>query len=194
MVITKQKPMTIDFFSQPSPLTSTEFFYMAGNGTRQELVKGVVIEMPPPEFIHGSIASQISWLLANYVKPRQLGRVAVESGYKLERNPDTVRGPDVSFVSANKLSTMTVSLGYPNGAPDLAVEIVSPANTKRKIEEKVQEYLNAGSQLVWVVRPKQQTVTIYNLNGTVKELTKTDILSGEAVLPGFSCQVAEIFE
>jgi Uma2 family endonuclease len=174
-------------------VTAEDLWRMSGQGENYELVRGELREMTPPGGIHGSTAVNFSSLLLGFVKEKKLGVVMVETGYKLASNPDTIRGPDISFLSTAKLSPGGLPDGYIEGAPDLAVEIVSPGDTASEIQDKVQDYLAYGTQMIWVVYPQQRIVIIHYPDGMARTLRETDTLSGESVIPGFSCQVAEIF-
>lgn len=174
-------------------LTADDFWQMGSQGDNFELVRGELIEMTPPGGIHGSAAVNLGSLLLGFVKQEHLGFVMTETGYKLASNPDTIRGPDISFLSAAKIPAGGLPEGYIDGPPDLAAEIVSPGDTASEIQDKVQDYLASGTQLVWVVYPQQRLVIVYHPDGTAQTLRETDTLSGEPVLPGFFCQVADIF-
>jgi Uma2 family endonuclease len=117
----------------------------------------------------------------------------VEVGFVLEHDPDTVRAPDVAFVTAARVPDATSRGKYFDGAPDLAVEVVSPGDTAAEVLEKVQEYLAAGCQMVWVIESKTRTVVSYRPDGSAKVLREDDQLSGEDVLPGFSVPVRRVF-
>ena len=117
----------------------------------------------------------------------------VETGYILAANPDTVRGPDISFLAIAKIPNTGLPAGYIQGAPDLAVEIVSPGDAASEIQNKVQDYLAYGVQLVWIVYPQQHLVIVYYPDGTSRTLRDTDMLMGEPVIPGFACLVGDIF-
>jgi Uma2 family endonuclease len=174
-------------------VTAEELWQMGGRGENFELVKGELVEMTPPGETHGHAALSLGSRLFNFVEIHKLGKMMVESGYKLSANPDTVRAPDISFLSATKIPTDGLPDGYINGAPDLAVEVVSPGDTASEIQNKVQDYLAYGTQLVWVVYPQQRLVVTYYPDGTARTLRETDSLSGETVIPGFSCRVSDIF-
>jgi Uma2 family endonuclease len=135
----------------------------------------------------------IVYLLVAFVKPRQLGYVVHNAGFVFERNPDTVCVPDISFVDANRPS-VPHGRPYLDGAPDLAVEILSPGNTRKGMAEHVALYLRTGSRLVWVVDPIRLTITVHRPNHDTVVLHVGDQLSGEDVLPGFECRVAEVFD
>lgn len=177
-------------------LTAEEFARLPDNGfDRDELIRGVVCvrEPGPPGFTHGTVDARIGHLLFAFVTPRRLGTVMHNVGFVFERNPDTVCGPDVSFMAASRLALLG-GRPYPDGAPDLAVEILSPGNTKRDTAEHVALYLRAGSRLVWVVDPKRRTVTVHRPNEEPLVLGADDMLSGGDVLPGFEHPVANVFE
>jgi Uma2 family endonuclease len=116
-----------------------------------------------------------------------------ETGFLLAREPDTVRAPDIAFVAAERIATAERQKGFWVGAPDLAVEVVSPGDTQREIDEKVMAWLDAGARLVWVVNPTWRTVTIYRSRRKIRVLTEDDELSGEDVVPGFRCPVGAVF-
>jgi Uma2 family endonuclease len=174
-------------------ITSDVLWNMGADGERYELVKGELVEMTPPGGTHGNVAVRLSTRLQNFIEENNLGEIMVESGYLLTTNPDTVRGPDISFLSASKISPEGLPDGYIHDAPDLAVEIVSPSDTASIIQEKVQDYLTYGTGLVWVIYPQQKIVVAHHPDGTAKTIHKTDTLTGEDVLPDFSCRVADLF-
>ncbi len=161
------------------------------DGSRQELVRGEIEDMPPVKGRHGIVQLEIGSILRAYVKPRQLGWLAVESGTILERNPDTVRGPDVAFYSMARQPEMPE--GYFEIPPDLAVEVLSPDDRRKNVREKIAQYVASGVKLVWLVDPEAQTVMVYS--GTTRgiEYGDTDSLDGGDVIPGFTCTVAELF-
>jgi Uma2 family endonuclease len=174
-------------------VTADELWQMGSQGDNFELVRGELYEMAPPGGTYGRTASRLDTRLANFVETHRLGEVMVESGYKLTSSPDTVRAPDVSFLSATRIPAGGLPEGYIDGPPDLAVEIVSPGDTASEIQNKVQDYLAAGARLVWVIYPAQRLVMVHYPDSTARTLRQTDMLSGELVLPGFTCQVEELF-
>lgn len=158
-----------------------------------ELIRGVIcVREAPAASDHGWIASKISHLLYEFVASRKLGVVFGDPGFVLERNPDTVRAPDVSFVRADRVPSEEMPT-YLDGAPDLAVEVKSPSNRKREMAEKIAQYLRTGSRLVWYVDTNRRTITVYRPQLDAIVLNLGDRLSGYDVLPGFECPVAEIF-
>jgi Uma2 family endonuclease len=177
-------------------LTAEEFFRLPDppDGSKQELVRGEVVTMPPPGFRHGDVQLTVGSLLRQFVRSNRIGRVTVESGVITEDDPDTVRGPDVSFWSYERLPADQTPVGYPEVAADLCVEIRSPSNTARKLNEKAGEYLGRGVRMVWVVDPEARTVTVFRKPDEGRLLLENAVVTGEDVLPNFSCRVAEFFE
>ena len=176
-------------------LTAEEFSRLPSTTfDRDELIRGVVCtrEPGPPGFTHGTVDARIGYLLVAFVTPRQLGLVMHNVGFVFERNPDTVCGPDVSFMAASRLPLLG-GRSYPDGAPDLAVEILSPSNTRKDTAEHVALYLSSGSRLVWVVDPKRRTITVHRPDHEPAVLGVDDTLTGEDVVPGFECRVADVF-
>ena len=174
-------------------ITAEEFGRMPNpkNGAKQELVKGEIIEMPPPQGLHGYVQLEIGSILRAFVKMHGFGWVVTESGTILERDPDTVRGPDVSFYHISRQPTRpSTYFGMP---PDLAVEILSPDARRKKVREKIAEYVTNGVRLVWLVDPEARTVMVYSGNTRGVEYVETDTLDGGDVLPGFTCPVADLF-
>ena len=187
----------------PSPKTIEHEQLMTANDlleisardeNRYELIKGRLIVMSPAGFEHGSTVSKLNAQVQVFVEENDLGvATAAETGFYLERNPDTVRAPDVGFVSKKKLPDGPLPRSYFEGCPDLAVEVVSPNDRVSDVQDKVQVWLSHGAKLVWVVEPKTQTVTIYRADGSAQVLQSTDTLEGEEVLPGFQYPLEKLF-
>lgn len=175
-------------------MTADELFLMKDDGFRYDLVKGELRKMSPAGSEHGAIIVRLTVALGQYVEENDLGEVfAAETGFKLASNPDTVLGPDVAFVSNEKIPPTGIPVKFWPGAPDLAVEIVSPDNTRREMEEKIEEYLASGVSLVWIVSPKHRTVTVHRASIEPVTLAESDTLDGENVVPGFRCSIARLF-
>ena len=159
---------------------------------KSELVQGGLITMSPTGFEHGIVSARIAQRLHDFVRPRGLGYICgAETGFILQRNPDTVRAPDVAFVCKEKVSSLPTS--FAEFAPDLAVEIISPTDRSGEMEQKIADYLAAGTRLVWVVYPATKTVYVYRPGRAVQRLSASETLSGEDVLPGFSITISEFF-
>ena len=158
-----------------------------------ELLHGEIVMMSPASFNHGWVAGNIYAALISFVKPRRLGIVAIaEAGFIIERNPDTVRAPDVSFIRAKRIPPEGVSGFFP-GAPDLAVEVLSPSDRPGEVASKMQQWLAAGCDTVWVVDPRTGSVTVHRRSVEAKTFSEADILLCENLLPGFSLPVMDIF-
>jgi Uma2 family endonuclease len=176
-------------------VNADQLLRMPNDGFRYELIAGEVRKMSPPGWKHGEIGGRLQWLLGRHVFENRLGKLYLaETGFLLARDPDTVRAPDIAFIRNDHLHRATANDTYWPGAPDLAVEVVSPGDTVSEVDEKVQDWLDAGAMMVWVVKPKSHNVTVYRSATNVKVLTEKDDLSGEDVMPGFHCGVHEIFE
>ena len=163
------------------------------DGRKDELVRGEIVCEPPPSFGHGASSVKIAHLLLRFVEERRLGVVVGEAGFVVERGPDTVRGTDAAFVSTERAAAYSGE-GFFEGAPDLAVEVLSPSNTRAKMAEKTREYLAAGARLVWNVDPRRRTVSIHAPDAEPRVLDIGDHLDGGDVLPGFSVVVRSLFE
>ena len=175
-------------------MTADELFLMKDDGFRYDLVKGDLRKMSPAGSEHGAIIVRLTVALGQYVEENELGEVfAAETGFKLASNPDTVLGPDLAFVSNEKIPPTGIPVKFWPGAPDLAAEVISPGNTRREIEEKIEEYLASGVSLVWIINPKHRTVGVHRANSELVVLTESDILDGENVVPGFQYGIARLF-
>src|SRR5260370_2185403 len=174
-------------------ITAEEFLQMPEppEGSNQELVRGEVITMPPPGGLHGACCSKTDYRLQHYAEVNQRGVVTANAGIITERDPDSVRGPDVAYWSRERLPEVPV--GYIETPPDLAVEVLSPGTRMRQLRNKIREYFNRGVRMVWVLDPEDRTVTVYRTPDEGRGLHESATLSGDDVLPGFSCRVAELF-
>jgi Uma2 family endonuclease len=177
------------------PMTADEFLMMPDDGMLHELIRGEVTTMPLPGGRHGKIALKIGRRVGDFVEKHDLGETfAAETGFLIERNPDTVRGPDVSFVRQERLAEITNPDKHVPFAPDLAVEVVSPSDRPAEVAEKVEAWLATGARQVWVVDPRNRTVTIHVAGLAERTLTAEDTLEGGEILPGFTCKVSDFFD
>lgn len=175
-------------------VTADELFAMPDDGWRYELVNGELIRMSPTGQEHGALTVNLTVPLGAYVKSQRLGVVhAAETGFILAHDPDTVRAPDIAFISRERYEKVGKTSKYWDGPPDLAVEVLSPSDTVRKVEDKVSDWLEAGTRMVWVISPTLRTVTVYQSLTEISVLTEKDTLGGGGVVPGFKIPVAEIF-
>jgi Uma2 family endonuclease len=176
-------------------MTADDLWELPDDGMRHELVRGELRTMPPTGLGHADHESLFDGSLGPYVRRHQLGRVFTgEPGFVLATNPDTVRAPDVAFITRERLQASGVPTGYFHGAPDLAVEIVSPNDRYTEVSEKVAEWLTHGTRLVLVADPRRRTVTAYRPDQTFRIYGIDDALSGEDVVPGWSLSVRELFD
>ena len=173
-------------------LTAEEFYDVAGSLGRSELTEGVVIEMGPTCGDHGESELDVGAELRAFVRARGLGKVyAGEVGFILSRNPDTVRGAEVCYLSTEKAARVP-RRGFSPFAPDLAVEVVSPDDRWTELRRKVDEWLAAGTVMVWVVDPARRTVEVYSADGH-QSLAGDALISGGTVLPEFEVPISRFF-
>jgi len=150
--------------------------------------------MSPAGHDHGDVALRLGIAVGAHVRNRRLGRTyAAETGFVLARDPDTVLAPDVAFVRTDRLPTKG-SPGFFPGAPDLAVEVLSPDDTRRKITAKVAAWLEHGTREVWVADPKRRTLTVHTADSAPITLHHDATLHDSVVLPGFTLALAELFD
>lgn len=176
----------------PALLTADDLARLQPPDKRTELVRGVIIVREPAGFRHGDVAMSLALVISQFVRTHNLGRVlAAETGFKLFSNPDTVRAPDVAFVSPDRIPDPPPR-GFAPFAPDLAVEVLSPDDRPGEVLEKVADWLRAGTRLIWEIDPERRGARAWRADGTMSLLTDADALDGEDVLPGFSCTLREI--
>jgi Uma2 family endonuclease len=178
---------------QTPHITTAEQLLHAGDIGRCELIRGNLIMMSPAGFEHGVVIATLTLHLGGYVKQHGLGVVCgAETGFLIERNPDTVRAPDIAFVRTDRLEDVRRG-GFGHAAPDLAVEVLSRDDRPARVREKVQQWLASGCRAVWAVDPRARTITIHRAGGQVV-LDASQELTGGDVLPGFVLPVFRAFE
>src|SRR5438309_6078807 len=182
----------VPLMSPPPPLmTPDELPQTHVPDKRTELVRGVLVVREPAGSRHGLVTMNLGAELAVYAKQTGAGGVyAAESGFKLASNPDTVRAPDIAFVSRERLPPASTT-GYPTLAPDLAVEVLSPGDRPGDVA-KVADWLSAGTRLVWALDPERWLARVYRDDGSETVVTAEGALEGEDVLPGFRCSLVSI--
>ncbi len=175
-------------------ITATELLRLSADGRRYELIRGALRQMAPAGPTHGRLAMRIAAHLFQHVEAHNLGTVyAAETGFQLTQDPDTVRAPDVAFVSRQRLGAVEETEGYWPGAPDVAVEVISPSDRYTDVEDKVVEWLEAGSRMVIVVNPRQRVVTVYHSRTDIVRLTEEATLDGGDVIPGWHLPINHVF-
>lgn len=174
--------------------TLDDLLALPDDAHRYELVHGALRRMSPAGNRHGRLIMNLSTPLDQFVRAHRLGVVyAAETGFILETNPDTLRAPDVAFVRAERAAPLRDTDGFFPGAPDLAVEFISPHDLYTEVDEKVLDYLRAGTRMVVIVNPRKAIVTVYRSHTDIRLLTAADTLDGGDVLPGWSFPVGDIF-
>jgi len=175
-------------------MTAEELLRLPDDGYRYELVRGELRRMAPAGHIHGRVAINVTTPLDRHVRAHDLGVVcAAETGFKLASNPDTVRAPDVAFIRRERVQEVGDAEGYWPGAPDLAVEVISPSDTFADVQEKVFDWLEAGTRMVILVMPRKRAVTVYRSLADMMMLTEHDMLDGGDVVSGWKIPVRELF-
>lgn len=167
------------------------------DGWREELVGGVIQLAPPPDEQHGYIQFNVAEVLRPFVRRHKLGKVVGEAGFRVRSGPDYVPGPDASFVSKERSANLKKVGAYRDGAPDLAIEIISPSNRADEMHEKVRNYFVGGARRVWVLYPDSRSLTVHRDDGNARTLTGADVLTSDDAsfaMGGFEAPVSAFFE
>lgn len=165
-----------------------------GEGFRYELINGELEKTMSAGFPHGRIAARLLVLLANFIWDHGLGEVfAAETGFQVAFNPDTVLAPDVSFIRKERLEEIGETERFWPAAPDLVVEVLSPSDRPSKVNKKTLLWLKYGVRQVWIVRPKDRTVTVYRSPDVATTFSGSDDLEAQDLLPGFRLSLGRIF-
>lgn len=173
-------------------MTADELLHTSIPDKHVELVRGVLVVREPAGSTHGLVVMNLGAELTVFVKHAHAGGVfAAETGFKVTTDPDTVRAPDIAFVSRERMPPPD-DTGYPALAPDLVVEVLSPGDRPGEVLAKVADWLSAGTRVVWVVEPQRRLARVYRQDGSETIVTAEGALDGEDVLPGFSCPLASI--
>ncbi len=181
--------------TQTGLVTADELLRLSARGFRGELVRGVLRETMATNRDHGIIVINLGTELRNFVKPRQLGTlVGSDSGVLIERDPDTVREPDIAYTSFERLARGTDRSGYAEAVPNLVVEVASPNDRRDYPAERAQMWLSFGVELVWFVFPETRSIDVYRADQPVVTVSGDGPLDGLDVLPGFSCPLTDIFD
>ncbi len=179
----------------PARMTAEEYRLLPDTGKATELVRGVLVEMPVPTPRHGEICATTAYLLKRFLEDNPLGRVVCnDSGVITEREPDTVRGPDVSYYSYDRVPRGPMPLGYIDVSPELAIEVRSPSDRWPMIQRKITEYLDAGVRLVCVLDESTRSVYVVHSDSGPRTIPADGVLDLSEVIPGFLVPVRRFFE
>jgi Uma2 family endonuclease len=174
-------------------MTAAELMELPDDDLRHELINGELITMPLPKLPHGRIEARLSARLTQFVLDHNLGEVFANSGFQLTWGPDTVVGPDISFVSKERLEQTGDVQGYWQGPPDLAVEIYSPGYRPGKISERISRLFSCGTKQVWIVHLKHSTLAVYRSESDITTFSGSDYLEAPDLFPGFRISLERIF-
>ena len=172
-------------------MTAEELERVSIPGKVTELIRGRLVVHEPPSTLHGRVSGRLVYYLGAFVLPRNLGDVLDGGGFKIESNPDTVRAPDVAFLARERTDQIPTR-GYAPFAPDLAVEVVSPTDRAGELLAKAGAWLDAGTQLVWIIDPAKREARVYRPDGSLALVPAEGSLDGEDVIPGFHCALADV--
>jgi Uma2 family endonuclease len=176
------------------PVTAEQLWRMPDDGMRRELVRGELRVMMPPGFEHGRVAATVGVLLGIHVRQTGAGIVlAAETGFVLERDPDTVRAPDAAFVSKECVEKLGHMDRFWPEAPAFAAEVVSPDDRPREVHEKAMSWLDAGTKAVLVLDPSRQTATVYRGHDEPRVHAGDDQVDLSDAVLGWTVQVRELF-
>ena len=176
------------------PMTAEELLRLPDGNCRHALVRGELQRMAAAGFRHGVVVMNVAGPLSRHVKAHRLGVVCgAETGFVLARRPDTVLAPDMAFVRQDRIPASGPPAAFWEGAPDLAVEVTSPGDTRPEVADKVASWLAAGTRLVWVVDPDGESVTVQGPDRAPRRLAGSGVLDGEPLFPGFRLPVADVF-
>ena len=184
----------------PDDMTAEQLMEYDARGMRTELIRGRLVVREPAKYRHGAIAMHVAVRIGMFLERDQLERnaphplgdlLAAETGFTLQRGPDTVRAPDVAFVSWARRPDNRDT--FAEIAPDLAVEVLSPGDRTGEVRAKVADWLNAGTSLVWVIDPRRRDARVFRADGSQSMLSDSESLNGETTLPGFSLPLASLF-
>jgi len=171
----------------PPLMTADELLHVRIPDKHVELVRGELLVREPPGFRHGRVTVDLAARLGAYLRETGAAQVlVVETGFKLASDPDTVRGPDLAVINRARIPDPEPT-GFPDLAPDLVVEVLSPGDRPGEVLAKVADWLNAGTRLVWVIDPERRLARVYHRDGSDTVVSANDTLDGEDVAPGFSC-------
>jgi Uma2 family endonuclease len=175
-----------------SLMTADELLVLPDDGMRHELINGELLQMSPSGIVHSRAIGWITHVLSNHIVSHDLGPFfGAEGGFIISRDPDTVLAPDFAFIAKSR-ARFPVPDGFYPGAPDLAVEVLSPHDRVVEVDDKIQRWLDAGSHQVWIVNPNRRTLVIHRKDTQPQVLQSADRVTGNDLLPGFQATVEEL--
>ena len=175
--------------------TADQLFERPDDGNRYELVKGELHMMSPSGWKHGQTVGILHTLLGGHIRKNRLGEIfGAETGFRLAENPDTVRAPDIAFIAKKNLPEHEPQEGFWPGAPDLAIEVLSPSDRAGQVAEKIQAWLDAGVTQVWIVDPRLKTIAVYRSTSSAVLVAADQQLDLGDILSGFVLDMSEVFE
>jgi Uma2 family endonuclease len=175
-------------------MTADELLEMHLPHKSTELVRGRLIVREPPSTYHGMLQARLSTLVGSFVYAHGLGEICgQDTGFQIHADPDTVRAPDLAFISRERVEAIG-RRGYAELAPDMVVEIVSPGDRAGELLAKIGDWLDAGVKLAWVIDPPRMLAQVHRADGTLEIVGATEALEGEDVLPGFTLELAKLFD
>ena len=184
--------MAMPASSESTLLTAEDLAQIRLPDKRTELVHGRLLVREPPSTEHGRIQANLAYFVTDHVRRNGLGIVfGQDTGFRIATRPDTVRGPDLAFVSRERAAELP-RRGYAALAPDFVAEILSPDDRPGEYLARVAQWLEAGTRLVWVIDPQRAEARVYRADGSLTIVGEDALLDGEAVLPGFSCPLSEV--
>ena len=182
----------VPHMSSPTVMTADQLLRVHLPDKQVELVRGVLVVREPPGFRHGRVTVDLATQLGAHLRATGAAQVlVVETGFKLASDPDTVRGPDLAVVNRRRLPDPEPT-GFPDLAPDLVVEVLSPGDRPAEVLAKLADWLAGGARLIWVIDPERRLARVYRHDGTEQVVTADQALNGEEIVPGFSCPLASI--
>ena len=173
-------------------MSLAEFERLPDDGMLHELNEGELVKVVHPKFRHSDVAHRIYDEISWFLRGQPLGRVLFEAGYVLSQDPPTLRVPDVSFLSAERLRNVSPD-DWIHGAPELAIEVVSPPDSAEDLDQKVRQYLASGTRSVWIVYPRTETVHVHRPNENPVVIAGEERLAEPAILPGWSMTAGDLF-
>ena len=180
---------------KPKLLTAEDLLRLDSKGVKGELIRGEFRETMSVGVEHGQIVIKLGFLVGSVVIPNRLGRlIGSDAGVILERDPDTVREPDIAFISAARMPLDERVTGYSEVIPDIVVEIKSPSDSVAEVNDKARMWHDCGVPLVWAAYPETRTIDVHRADGSITTLREDDVLDGGEILPGFAVRVSDIFD